>query len=152
MKKILLYFALFLLFTISIQAQQMNKEKMKLLKTSYITDALDLTPKEAEKFWPIYNLYMDKIVKSKFSFESNFHRQIKNTGDIDHISEQQAQEFIDKSIVNEKEIYTNKIALLKDLSRVLSAKKILKLQKAERDFNRKILQEYGKRKRMQGRQ
>lgn len=150
MKKTLLYITFFLLFTVSLQAQQINKEKMKLLKTSYITDALDLTPNEAEKFWPVYNLYTDKIVKAKFSLESNFHRQVKNAGGINNISEEQAQEFIDKSIASEKEIYTNKVALLENLSKVLSAKKIIKLQKAERDFNRQILQEYGRRKRMQG--
>lgn len=151
MKKPFLYISLIFLFTATVQAQQMNKEKMKLLKTSYITDALDLTPSEAEKFWPIYNLYTDKIMTAKFSSESNLRRQLKNIGGIDNISEKQAQEFIDNSITIEKEIYINKTALLKNLSKVLSAKKIIKLQKAERDFNRQILQEYGRRKRMQGR-
>ena len=150
MKKTPLYITLFLLFTFTMQAQQMNKEKMKLLKTSYITDALDLTPNEAEKFWPVYNLYTDKIQKARFALESSNHRQIKNAGGINNISEEHAQEFINKSIASEKDIYINKVGLLEDLSGILSAKKIVKLQKAERDFNRQILQEYGKRKRMKG--
>lgn len=150
MKKILLYFSFLLFISVTAQAQQMNREKIKLLKTSFITDALDLTSDEAEKFWPIYNLYTDKITKAKFSVEANMYRQIKNSGGIDNISEEQAQEFIDKSVLVEKEISSNKIALFESLSGVLTAKKIIKLQKAEKDFNRQILQEYGRRKRMQG--
>jgi len=150
MKKVLLYISFLLFISVTVTAQQMNREKIKLLKTSYITDALDLTSDEAEKFWPIYNLYTDKIEKAKFSIQSNMHRQIKNSGGIDNISEKQAQDFIDNSVLIEKEISMNKIALIESLSDVLTAKKIIKLQKAEKDFNRQILQEYGRRKRMQG--
>ena len=32
-----------------------NKEKLKAHKIAFITDRLQLTPAEAEKFWPVYN-------------------------------------------------------------------------------------------------
>ena len=32
-----------------------NKEKLKAHKIAYITERLQLTPAEAEKFWPVYN-------------------------------------------------------------------------------------------------
>lgn len=149
MKKIFLYITFFVLITVSANAQKMNKEKMKLLKTSYITDAVDLTPSEAEKFWPIYNLYTNKIMTTKSSSESDFRKKLKNVGGINNITEQDAQKFLNSLLLSEEVIYTNKVTLLKELSKVLSAKKIIKLQKAEKDFNRQILQEYGKRRRMQ---
>ena len=33
-----------------------KKEKVKALKVAYITEQLDLTTEEAQKFWPIYTL------------------------------------------------------------------------------------------------
>jgi UDP-N-acetylglucosamine:LPS N-acetylglucosamine transferase len=32
-----------------------NKEKLESAKIAFITKRLDLTPKQAEKFWPLYN-------------------------------------------------------------------------------------------------
>ncbi len=151
MKKTL-HLTLFLLFiTTTIFAQQkMKRENIKLLKTAYLTDALDLTSAEAEKFWPVYNLYAEKIQNLKFSTEAGMHRKINSLGGIDQVSEEQAQKLIDESLKMEQEISINKIKMTVELSKILSAKKILKLQKAEKDFNRRMLQEYGKRRGMKG--
>jgi len=150
MKNILLVLSVILLNFTAISAQQMNREKINLLKTSFITNALDFTPSEAEKFWPVYNLYTDKIQQLKFSLEGGLHRKIRSSGGIDNLSEEKAIEFLDQSLLIEKEISANKIELIETLKKILPAKKIIKLQKAEKDFNRTILQEYGRRKRMQG--
>lgn len=151
MKKSLLFltFLLFVFATTSAQ-QMMNRENIKLLKTSFITDALSLTPAEAEKFWPVYNLYTDKIQASKFKLENEIFRQINSQGGIDNLSEKQAQEFIEKSIQLEESITVNQTKMLRELTKILPATKVIKLQKAEKDFNRRILQEYGRRKGMQG--
>jgi hypothetical protein len=149
MKKIILFITIVLLISATAKSQQMNKEKIKLLKTSYITDALSLTSTEAEKFWPVYNLYMDHIKKLKKSGEKDIHREIMTNGGIDAISEKQAQEYINISLKLQENIYNNKKEMTEKLLNILPPKKILKLQKAERDFNRRMLQEYGKRKRLQ---
>ena len=151
MKKLLLLLFTLLLTTTSVVAQQqMNRQKMKALKTSYITNALDLTPKEAEKFWPVFNLYTHKIQNLRMSLEGGFHRSIQLAGGIENISEKQAQKLIDDVIVAEQQVTDYKIKLIQELSKIISAKKIVGLKKAEREFNRRILQEYGKRRRMQG--
>jgi len=130
-------------------AQQMNnRQKIKTLKTAYLTEALNLKPKEAEKFWPIYNLYINSMQQSKMQLEGGLQREIKFAGGVENISESEAQQLIDKSILLEKEITANKIKLIEELSKIFSAKKIIMLKKAERDFNREILQEYGRRRRM----
>ena len=121
-----------------------------MLKTYYITDAINLTPKEAEKFWPVYNLYSDNIQNSRISLEGGLIREVLSKGGIDNVTDIQAEKYVAKLLQLEQDISSNKIKMIKELSKIISAKKILKLQKAERDFNRRILQEYGKRKRMQG--
>ncbi|HLG04086.1 MAG TPA: hypothetical protein VI731_10860, partial [Bacteroidia bacterium] len=35
-------------------------ERVQALKVAFITKHLNLTPAEAEKFWPVYNEYQDK--------------------------------------------------------------------------------------------
>ena len=39
----------------TIQAQ--NGNRLEALKIAYITNKLNLSPEEAQKFWPIYNQY-----------------------------------------------------------------------------------------------
>ena len=150
MRKVTLYIALLFISIYTVNAQQQKGHRIKLLKTSYITNAVNLTPKEAEKFWPIYNLYSEKIQELKFSMEKGLQHQINTVGSIDQLTEKQAQNYIDKLVKEETLISETKVKMLYELSKILSPKKILKLQKAEIDFNRKMLQEYGKRRRMLG--
>ena len=37
------------------------KERIKAQKVAFITERLDLSSKEAQQFWPIYNAFEDKI-------------------------------------------------------------------------------------------
>ena len=150
MKKIIILFSFYLLSINFISAQQMQRQRIKLLKTSFITDAINLTPKEAEEFWPIYNLYTKKIQRLKINNETSFKTEVRIAGGIDYITENQAQKLIDNSLKIEQQITDAKISMVNELSTVISGKKILLLKKAERSFNRKMLQELGKRRRMQG--
>ena len=38
-----------------------QQEKIEALKVAFITKELDLTPDEAQKFWPIYNQYSKEL-------------------------------------------------------------------------------------------
>ncbi|PCH50106.1 MAG: hypothetical protein COC22_06025 [Flavobacteriaceae bacterium] len=150
MKKTLLSLFAILLITSTVLAQHNNREKIKALKTSYITNALNLSPKEAEQFWPVYNLYSNKIQRLKMQLEVGLKREIKLAGGVENITNVEAQKLIDKFTQLEQQITDTKLILINELSKIISAKKIIRLKKAERDFNRRILQEYGKRRRMQG--
>ncbi|MBN4082824.1 hypothetical protein JYT50_00395 [bacterium AH-315-A23] len=151
MKKILLIlFIIMLTANVAIAQQHRNRQKITLLKTAFITDAINLTPKEAEKFWPIYNLYSDKIRASKMALEGGLQREIRFAGGVENLSDEQSQKIIDNVVLLEQQITDHKIKLIQELSTIISAKKIIGLKKAERNFNRRILQEYGKRRRMQG--
>ena len=48
-----------------------HKEKIKAMKVSYITEKLNLTSEEAEKFWPIYNEYDAKMRDIHRAHKSN---------------------------------------------------------------------------------
>ncbi len=54
MKRLLLI--LFFLITVFLGVSQ-NGNRLEALKIAYITNKLNLSPEEAQKFWPVYNLY-----------------------------------------------------------------------------------------------
>jgi uncharacterized protein YfkK (UPF0435 family) len=62
MKKFLLY-TFFILAGFSIQAQ--NGNRLEALKIAYITKKMDLSPEEAQRFWPIYNQYAVELRQAR---------------------------------------------------------------------------------------
>ena len=61
---VIILLVMFVFMNIAVKAQQKEShearmEKYRTEKVSFLSTRLDLTPAEAEKFWPIYN-QMDK--------------------------------------------------------------------------------------------
>jgi len=148
LKKILLL--AFLVTGISLQAQmkikKQSREKIRALKIAYITDKLDLTETEAEKFWPIYNKYDTKLMKLRVEERYKLKKSIKDAGGLDALSEKDADAIAKKMINLEKEMYETHKVFFSSLRKVISSKKIIKLQMAEREFNRNMIRKLRKHK------
>lgn len=123
-----------------------HRERIKAYKTAYITQELDLSSKEAEKFWPIYNDYEKQTFSIKVLQVRKERNKIKEQGGFEALSDKDAEATLGHFLQNEKEVLKLKESLYKDLSSVLSPVKMLKLYKAEADFNKKLLSDYRKRK------
>ena len=61
MKKYLLILFVMVASFFSVTAKAQDGEKIKALKIAFITQKLQLTPEEAQKFWPIYDQYEREI-------------------------------------------------------------------------------------------
>ena len=65
MKRFLLIMIISFTSFASLQAQEYNREKrtekIQSLKIAFITQKLDLTADEAQRFWPVYNRYETEI-------------------------------------------------------------------------------------------
>lgn len=143
MKKIILLFVLINCFQISLAQPGEHRERIKALKTAHITNELRLTSDEAEKFWPVYNASEERIHELKKE-----ERKLKmKLGKGNDVSDSEAMEILDQFIAIEEKIHNEKKALITKLKKVLPAKKIIKLKKAEDNFNRKLLEELRKRRR-----
>lgn len=118
-------------------------EKIKALKTAHITNALDLSEKEAEKFWPIYNSAEAK----RIALKKQAKQLIKQAGKIKELSDAKSKELLEKSIALEHQMLNKKEEMLKSVAQSLSAKKALMLQKAERSFKQKLLRRMKAKKR-----
>ena len=62
-------------------------------------------------------------------------------GAIDKMSEKEALVFLNQMENTEEELFNLKLKFIADLKTVISPTKILKLKKAEDDFNRKLLRQ-----------
>ncbi len=131
---------LFLLLTTFFYAQGPKKEKLKALKVAFITKELSLSAAEAEKFWPVFNAFESKQFEIRFKKMSSIKSKI-NEG-VAQLSEKEAQILLTQIESTEEELHQNRKKLVNSLKTILPAIKILKLKKAEDDFNKKLLKQY----------
>lgn len=136
MKKIVLI--LFLVST-GLYAQRPNQDRMKAFKTAYLTDQLDLTSSEAEKFWPIYNYFENKLKSLRKKERSEVFSKVRNGG-IEALTDSEAIALIDKMLEMKTTELQYRKELVKDLLKVLSPKKIIKLNRAEEEFKKMLLE------------
>jgi Spy/CpxP family protein refolding chaperone len=140
-----LYPILFLLISFSFYAQgermKEKKEQIKAMKVAFLTTELNLTPNEAEKFWPIYNTFDDKQFELRHKKMKGSFRKM-NDDELDKLSEKEATALLNQIESNEEELFQLRKKFSSNLKEVLPAVKIIKLKKAEEDFNRKLLQQY----------
>ncbi|MBE0391193.1 Spy/CpxP family protein refolding chaperone [Flavobacterium sp. 7E] len=142
-KKILPLLLLLTSFSIFAQSEGMKdkKEQIKAMKVSFITSELDLSTKEAQRFWPVYNSFDDKQFEIRHEKMKMCKTQL-NDITLNKINEKDALSLIDKMEDSEDELYSLRKKYIKDLKEILPAAKILKLRKSEDDFNRKLLHQY----------
>ncbi|GAB1453614.1 hypothetical protein MASR2M47_36700 [Draconibacterium sp.] len=120
-------------------SHEARMEKYRAEKVSFLTSKLDLTPAEAQKFWPIYN-QMDKerweAQKCRRDLENRVSEAEESLSDNEIIkltrefSGSLQQEGTLMASYNEK------------LLKVLPPKKVLKLYKAENEFRMNMIRKY----------
>jgi len=71
----------FLLFTILVSAvlfaPAQNGTRIDVLKIAYITNRLNLSPEEAQRFWPIYNNYSLELKVARMKAQNNNSNEIE---------------------------------------------------------------------------
>jgi len=108
-------------------------------KIAFITERLDLTSKEAQVFWPIYNKHNKLYENLKKNTWEPIKKGLKN---IDNFSEKEAAQLLDDYRNYKKKRLEYRENYIKELLTVISPKKIMQLKKADYDFNRELLKQY----------
>jgi len=139
MKNYIINICVVLMFFSSLQlyAQDSKRERIKSLKIAYITDKLDLTSEEAEKFWPIYNRFDDNSHRLRNREFRKIKKKLRNEN-LSLITNEEAMKILNKMEAIETELYNEKKKLVVDLQKVISPKKIILLKKVEDDFNKEL--------------
>lgn len=140
-----LYPILFLFLSFNFYAQndkfKDKRERIKAMKVAFLTSELDLTPNEAEKFWPLYNTFDDKQFELRHQKMKGYFKKMQNT-ELEKLSEKEAATLLNQIEDNEEDLFTLRKKFVASLKGILPPTKIIKLKRAEEDFSRKLLQQY----------
>ncbi len=118
-----------------------KKEQVKSLKVAFITSELDLTADESAKFWPLYNAFDEKQSEIRRTKMKSYLDRM-DSENFENVSEKEAATLLSQMESSEEELHQLRKKFISNLKSVIPAVKILKLKKAEEDFNRKLLQQY----------
>ena len=133
--------------TLTFGQRRPDKEKIKSLKVAYITERLNLTSKEAQMFWPIYNAYEEEMERISTYERGQIFGKLK---EMQSLTEKEVDAILEDLTAMEKEKYQLRQKFMKDIRGVISAKKTVLLIKTEYGFKRRLLKQY--RHKQEGRQ
>lgn len=140
-----IFLVFFILFSSSFYAQGKKmlekKEQIYALKVAFITNNLSLTSSEAEKFWPIYNSFEEKQFDLKHQKSISYIKRMDEES-LSRMSDKEALAVLNQMEATEEELFQLRKKLIVNLKSVLTPVKIIKLKKAEEEFNKKLLQQY----------
>ena len=125
-------FLIFVALSSSAEAQspQNRSQQIEAVKIAFITQKLDLTPKEAEKFWPVYHNYQKEVfglLKLK--------RESKNSTD------KSADDVLNSELAFEERLLDIRKKYKQEFSKVIPPEKVLLLYSAEREFREHLIKE-----------
>lgn len=93
------------------QRQQRPGATLEAMKIAFITKRLDLSPEEAERFWPIYNRYAAEVRQAYISYR-----------------DRQNEIELDEALLNIRKKYNS------EFTKALSPEKVNQFFRAEKDF------------------
>jgi hypothetical protein len=145
MKKYIIILTLFLTVLNCLgQDKKESSAKVKALKVAFLTQELQLSSMEAEKFWPLYNKHREKLDSLRNIGRTAIKKKIKEVGDLNNLEESEAKKFVLLRLNLERQISAEREAFVPSISPFLPYKKILKLYISEREFAKKLMQKYGR--------
>jgi hypothetical protein len=128
-------------FTGMVSAQRgggARKDKIEAMKIGFITQRLNLTPEEAQKFWPVYNKYHELLEKNRSGMKEILAEQL---GNLDNMTSAEA----DKALLEMQAMRSQELEVLKlytlEFKKILPTQKVVKLFIAEQEFNRELLRQ-----------
>ena len=119
------------------KAQQI-KERIETAQIAFLTKELELTPEEAQVFWPVYNAYQAELKSIREKYKNN--RSDMSLDAIDKMSDKEAIKAMQEIRAQMEATHKVKETYHKKFLEVLSPKKVLKLYAAEREFKQHVLQ------------
>ncbi len=148
MKRIALFIVIILIGSNSFSQEKGDRnkrdfEKFKAQKISYMTDKMELTPKEAQAFWPIYNEFDEKrwaLHERRRNIEKKIRDNYQDLKDTDF-------QKINQEMVN---IAKNEAKLMEEYNaqfiKALPVKKVILIAPVENDFRFMMIKAYREKK------
>ena len=121
----------------------LSEKKMKQIesqKIAFLTKDLDLSPEEAQDFWPVYNQYSKEM---KAFHDKRREGPKKLNKDLSNLSDKELEKMLDNMIDGFEQIQTQEIDIKKkyhtEFKKVLSIQQVAILYRSERKFKGELL-------------
>jgi hypothetical protein len=109
--------------------------KMKAERVSFLTEKLQLTVEEAEKFWPVYNEYLSKREEMMWGKRERMPRNF----DPSQLTDEEMNKMLNDILDQEIKLSQLKKEYFDKLKGVLPIKKVLILHRVEQEFMNHML-------------
>lgn len=132
MRKFQILFISFILATSIMTAQGGNR--VEQAKIAFITQKLNLTTAEAEKFWPLYNEFRLKSKDLKKGKRGDLRDLVG-----ENITDKEADELLQEVLLIDQKLLDLRKEYYMKFKQILPAKKVILLVQAEKEFNKELI-------------
>lgn len=153
MKKVIYsLIAMMLAFTAALNAQGQGQgigqamgdnEKLTAYKIAFFTQRIDLSPAEAEKFWPLYNDFSARKSKLQVDRLSLMRYAARNEANMSNDELSSTADKLAKSFSDEADLV---VSFNSDLKKVLPPAKVIRLYQVENQYKQQLLRELNQRR------
>jgi hypothetical protein len=122
---------------------QADNDRLTAFKIAFFTRRLDLSPREAEKFWPLYNDFSERKSKLQSDRVSLIRNATQNeasmsTGELSSTADKLVKTFIDEANLV--------VSFNEALKNVLPPAKVIRLYQIENQYKQQLLRELNQRR------
>jgi Spy/CpxP family protein refolding chaperone len=114
-----------------------KRERVQAMKTAFITKELNLSPEEAQKFWPVYNKYANELKELQKAHREKMKDAKAN---LDSMNDKEAEMMVDNFLIHEQKELDLKQKYHADFKKVLPIRKVGKLYHSEEKFKKELLE------------
>jgi hypothetical protein len=129
------------------EEEQKTKDRIEAYRAQFITEELELTPEEAQQFWPVYNMYrkkVDAIQLERMKKHAGFRDDPR--AELDAMSDEEVYQEIESEMKKQQELLNLRKEYFKKFDEVLPIKKVALLYRAEGEFQRRLIRKLGERR------
>ena len=135
---VILSMCLITLFGFAQGNKKQLQERIETRKVAFMTNRLELTPDEAQQFWPLYNEYQAKRTAIK--------KEYGGKGNLNLMTDVEVGIFVDKQLEREERMLDLKREYVYKIKNVLPIRKVAMLPRLENRFKEWMLSQIKQRK------
>jgi hypothetical protein len=119
-----------------------NRERLETLRVAFMTERLELTSEEAERFWPVFNAHQETLRGVRESLEA-IHDELVEA---DSPSDAWLNDQLDEIFALRTSELAAERAMIEAVAEILGLERAMKLPMVEGQFRHRIMEEVQKRR------
>jgi hypothetical protein len=120
-----------------------QKDRIEAFKIAFFTRQMQLTPEEAQLFWPLYNHYQESLDIQK----KDRRKSLRDANEfLDEMSDDEINDLIDNRLKQAELALKERKEFVGQLRKVLPVKKVAQYFRAEELFKKKLMDKMNERK------